>query len=255
MMSTVMIDRWITCAKPNAQACLRLFCLPYAGGGSSIFRRWPQGLPSNVEVCTLQLPGRESRLHEMPFQRLLPLAETVAEAMLPHLDDPFALFGHSMGAKIAFEVARYLRKKYELEPVHLFVSGARAPQLPSTEPPTYNLPEPEFLEKLESLNGTPKEVLEQPELLELVIPLLRADFEVVQTYEYLPGPLLSCPITAYGGLQDEVDRDHLEGWGNHTISSFKLRMLPGDHFFLKSSEHLLLRSLASELYAHTRKSL
>lgn len=250
-----MIDQWISCSKPNAQACLRLFCLPYAGGGSSIFRKWRQALPPNVEVCTLQLPGREGRLHEKPFQRLLPLAEAVAEAMLPHLNNPFAIFGHSMGAKIGFEVARYLRKKYELEPVHLFVSGAQAPQLPPTDPPTYNLPQPEFLEELASLNGTPKEVLEHPELLELLIPLLRADFEVVQTYEYLPGPVLTCPITAYGGLQDEIERDQLEGWGEHTVSSFKLRMLPGDHFFLKSSENLLLRSLASELYAHTRRNV
>lgn len=255
MMSAQMIDPWVSCARPNAQAALRLFCLPYAGGGSSIFRKWAQGLPHNVEVCMLQLPGREGRLHEMPFQRLLPLAETLAEAMLPHLDNNFAIFGHSMGAKIGFEVARYLRKKYEMEPAHLFVSGARAPQLPSTEPPTYDLPEPQFLEKLKSLNGTPKEVLEQAELLELIIPLLRADFEVVQTYEYLPGPPLTCPITAYGGLEDEIDRNQLEGWADQTLSTFKLRMLPGDHFFLRSSEQSLLRSLASELYAHTRKTL
>ncbi|PYT09308.1 MAG: putative thioesterase [Acidobacteria bacterium] len=241
-------DSWVTYPRPNSSARLRLFCFPYAGGGSLVFRKWPDQLAENIEVCSLQLPGREARLNDQPFTQLLPLAETIAEAMMPHLDKPFVLFGHSMGAKISFEVARCLRRKYAVQPVHLFVSGARAPQLPSTEPPTYDLPKAEFVEKLRSLNGTPKEVLEHPELLELLIPRLRADFEVVQTYVYNADAPLECPITVYGGLQDEMSRTQLDAWRQQTRGPFKVRMFPGDHFFIRTCEPLVLQTLSRELY-------
>src|SRR5262249_55388812 len=152
-----------------------------------------------------------------------------------------AFFGHSMGAMISFELARYLRRKHRLSPHHLFVSGRRAPQIPMTEAPSYNLPESGFYEKLRLLNGTPTEVLEQPELMELVLPMLRADFSVVETYAYTTDAPLDCPVTAFGGLQDHrVERGMLEAWREQTTSTFTLRMLPGDHFFLNIEQTLLL---------------
>jgi surfactin synthase thioesterase subunit len=201
----------------------------------------------SVEVCTIQLPGRENRIQDRPYRRLEALTEAIGNYISPHLGKPFAFFGHSMGAKLCFELARYLRKKYHLEPAHLFVSGSCAPQLSPTEQPSYNLPETEFLEKLRTLNGTPREVFEYPELLEFVIPLLRADFEIVQTYDYKTETPLNCPITAYGGLQDEISREALEAWSEQTSYNFRLRMFPGDHFFIKTYETLLLNTLAKEL--------
>jgi medium-chain acyl-[acyl-carrier-protein] hydrolase len=178
-----------------------------------------------------------------------PLVDALAEAIIPYLDKPFAFFGHSMGAKIAFELARRLRNAYGLEPIHLFASGCRAPHIQNPEPPTYNLPEPEFIEELRTLNGTPKEVLEHPELMSLLLPLLRADFEMVQTYEYIPDKPLSTPITVYGGLRDEdITREQLEGWSQHTTSPAAVRMFMGGHFFLNSEQPLVLKLLSQQLY-------
>lgn len=214
-----------------------------------IFRKWADGLPSAVEVAALRLPGREGRLSEKPFTSLQPLVKVISEVLEPYLDKPFAFFGHSMGAVIGFECARRLRAERGLEPAHLFVSGRRAPQYPDDDRNTYALPEKEFVEELARLNGTPKEVLDHPELMEMMIPLLRADFSVCQAYDYDPGPPLNCPITAYGGLSDTgVTRETLEGWREHTTSTFTLRMLEGDHFFLNSSQSLLLRVLSQALH-------
>lgn len=185
---------------------------------------------------------------EPPFTQLTPLVEAVTVALLPYLDQPFAFFGHSMGALVSFEVARLLRKNYQLSPVQLFVSGRRAPQLPNSESPIHALPEAEFLEELRRLNGTPEEVLANAELMEILLPVLRADFAVLETYGYSAEPPLECPITAFGGLQDtEVSCDHLEAWRNQTSAAFSLQMFPGDHFFLHSAQALLLQSLARQL--------
>lgn len=227
---------------------MRLFCLPYAGGGASIYRAWPGLLPISVEVVPVHLPGRETRINEQPFTRLVPLVETLSSVLTPHLDKPFAIFGHSMGALIAFELARQLRRENKPQPVHLFVSGRDAPQLAKAGHQTYKLPEPEFVEEVKRLNGTPKEVLEHQELKKLVLPSLRGDFEVVQTYTYTTEPKLDCSISAFGGLQDRsATMFHLEGWREHTSSSFSLDMLPGDHFFLRTSQHFLLDILSHKL--------
>ena len=246
-----------TSQRPNPRARLRLFCFPYAGGGAEIYRLWPQNLPSEVEVCVAQLPGRGTRLREQPFTSLDALVEAATEAIAPWLDKPFALFGHSMGAMISFELARRLRDQDGPQPAHLFVSGRRAPQLPNNEPITYNLPEAELGQILLRLNGTPKEVLEHPELMELMLPLLRADFSVVETYVYRPDVPLDCPLTAFGGLRDsEVSREQVEAWREQTTSEFALRMLPGGHFFLNDaqSQTLLLSAIARELHQLLRNT-
>jgi medium-chain acyl-[acyl-carrier-protein] hydrolase len=240
---------WFTTARPKPLAALRLFCFPYAGGSASLYHGWWQHLPANVEVCAAQLPGRGSRLRETPYTSLTLLVETLAQAIIPLLDKPFAFFGHSMGAMIAFELARTLRREKNLLPLQLFVSGRRAPQVPKKEPPIYDLPSDEFVAELRRLDGTPSEVLEHPELMELMTPLLRADFAMVDNYEYLPGPPLVCGIMAYGGLQDrEVSRADLEAWRTQTRGGFMSRMLPGGHFFVQTEQALLLGSLKHELH-------
>lgn len=242
---------WFSCPRPNPQARLRLFCFPYAGGTSAIYRAWPEGLPASVEVLTAQLPGRVHRLKEPPFSNLISLVEAIAAAIPPYLDKPFAFFGHSMGALISFELARHLRRTRQLEPVQLFLSGRSASQLPPNTPSLHDLPEPEFIKELRALNGTPAEVLEHPELMHLMTPLLRADFSVVGTYKYEPESPLNCPITAFGGLEDrKVSRDRLDQWREQTSGAFTLRMLPGDHFFINSGRSLLLRLLSQDLHRH-----
>jgi medium-chain acyl-[acyl-carrier-protein] hydrolase len=185
---------------------------------------------------------------EPPVTRLSPLIEALAEALFPLLDIPFAFFGHSMGALVSFELARRLRRESAVQPIRLFISADRAPQIPNRDPPIHSLPEGEFLVELCRLNGTPREVLEDDELRAIMLPLLRADFAVYETYEYSTEPPLDCPISAFGGLQDQrVSRDDLEAWRDQTSVAFSLRMFPGDHFFLNTTRPSLLEALSQEL--------
>lgn len=249
MTATVAPDPWLACRKRKPHARLRLFCFPYAGGSAAIFRTWPDGLPADVEVCPVQLPGRGTRLMEPPFTRLSPLIQALAHALFPLLDKPFALFGHSLGALVSFELARHLRRQYGLHPVRLFVSAGRAPQIPHRDLPMHSLPGEEFVAKLRRLNGTPSEVFEHEELMEIVLPLLRADFALYETYVYSTEPPLNCPISTFGGLQDRnVSHGDLVAWRDQTTGSFSLRMFPGDHFFLNTTQPLLLRVLSQELH-------
>lgn len=240
---------WIANARTNPGAGLRLFCFPYAGGSAALYHGWQQQLPPSVEVCAVELPGRGGRLKEAPFERIEPLVEAMAEALLPYLDRPFAFFGHSMGSLLAFEFARWLRRNSDLAPSHMFVSGHGAPHLRVSYPARHDLPEPEFLDELHRLNGTPPEVLSNPELMQLLMPILRADFAICEFYRYTDEPPLACSISVFGGLQDqEMNREKLEGWREQTARAFSLRMFPGDHFFINTTRPLLLQILYRQLY-------
>jgi medium-chain acyl-[acyl-carrier-protein] hydrolase len=233
---------------PNRPGTQRLFCFPYAGAVAAIYRDWGNILPSSIGVYPVQLPGHGNRLNEPLFKRVDPLVESTAEALMPYLEGSFAFFGHSMGAIISFELAHLLRREHKPGPAHLFLSGRPSPHRIKKEPPTYDLPEPEFIEELRRLQGTPKEVLEHPELMSVLNPILRADLEICQTYEYEPRPPLDCPITVFGGLQDvDISREQLEGWRDYTTSSFAVRMFPGNHFFLHASAPVLLRMIVQDL--------
>jgi len=248
MTTATAFDPWVACRKPNPQARLRLFCFPYAGTGASIFRTWSDGLPADVEVCPVQFPGRGTRLMETPFTQLEPLVQALAQALVPLMDKPFAFFGHSLGALVGFELARQLRRQSGVQPVRLFVSADRAPQFPHRERPMHALPDEEFLVELRRLNGIPGKVLEEVELMRTMLPVLRADLAVCETYVYSTEPPLNCPISTFGGLQDRrVNRGDLEGWREQTSVSFSLRMFPGDHFFWHTTQPLLLQVLSQEL--------
>ncbi len=252
MATARTIHSWVTSPQANPQASLRLFCFPYAGGSSVIYRTWSQSLPTTVEVCPIELPGRGTQMKLPAFTQLQPLVQAIAPVLLPHLDKPFAFFGHSMGALVSFELARLLRKEYNINPVHLFVSARLAPQIPNLKPPVHALPEAEFKEELRRLNGTPEAVLQNAELMQLLVPILRADFAVLETYVYTTEPPLNCPITAYGGLQDqEVSCDELQAWQNQTNAAFSLQMFTGNHFFLHSAQSLLLQSISQEIHRIT----
>jgi len=248
MTTATALDSWIACRKPNPHARLRLFCFPYAGTGASIFRTWSDGLPADVEVCPVQLPGRGTRLMEIPFTQFSPLVQATVQALVPLLDMPFALFGHSLGALIGFELARQLRRQSGLQPVRLFVSADRAPQIPPRAQPIHALSDREFLVELRRLHGIPGKVWEEAELMQIMLPVLRADFAVYETYVYSTEPPLSCPISIFGGLQDRrVSRGDLEAWRDQTSVSSSLMMFPGDHFFLNATQPLLLQALSQEL--------
>ena len=231
---------WLVNWKPNRSAVLRLFCFPYAGGGDSIFRFWQQSLSDTIEVCPVQLPGRGSRIAEPPCADMNQLVRCAAQALAPYLDKPFALFGHSMGALIVFELARHMRREGSAQPVHLFVSGRPSPQ---------TISDPSDLDQLDSeLPEMLQREIRNPELRELVLPVLRADLALCKSYIYTPETPFLFPITAFGGLDDHgVARHSLAGWREHTTGPFVLRMLPGDHFFLDTYRLLLLEAISKEL--------
>ena len=234
MLTYMRNDVWIKRTGQDPQTCFGLFCFPYAGGGASIFRSWPERLPSDIEVCATQFPGREDRLRETPFARLSSLIDVLADVLYPYLDFPFAFFGHSLGSLISFELTRRLRRQKAPGALQLFVSGKRAPQIPNPDPPIHQLPDAEFIEELLRFNGTPKAVVDNPELLELLLPLLRSDLRLYETYVYDHEAPLDCPISAFAGFEDEeVSREELAAWCGQTRSRFSMQMFPGNHFFFE----------------------
>lgn len=239
---------WVRISCPRPAARVRLICLPFAGGSANTYWGWPTGLPEHVEVVPVQLPGRENRFDEPAIDSAELLAGRLLEGLLSYLDRPFALFGHSMGALIAFELTRRLRTR-GLEPVHVFASGCKAPHLPSDRSTDrHHLPDREFIAAVGDMNGVPREVLENMDLMELVLSTLRSDFKLVETYRYRSQPPLRCPVSAFGGLQDkEVAQDQVEAWSRHTVGPFQVHMLPGDHFFINSSRPSLLRLVTEQL--------
>lgn len=239
---------WVTITAPRPWARLRLVCVPFAGGGTSVYREWAAHLPDEVEVVAAALPGREGRIAEPALDSVDALAAGLVAGLSTHLDRPFALFGHSMGALVAFEVIRRLRPM-GLEPVHFFASAHKAPHVRTKRTPDrHPLPDDEFVAAVDRLNGIPTEILENAEFMEMILPSLRADFRAAETYDYRPGLPLHCPISAYGGLDDDgVIHEDIEAWGHHTRGAFRVQMFPGDHFFVNSSRERLLRSICTDL--------
>jgi medium-chain acyl-[acyl-carrier-protein] hydrolase len=242
--------------KPNPGARARLFCFPYAGGGASVYRPWAAALAPSIEVVGVQLPGRESRFTEPAFDRVGPLLDALLPAILQEIERlatppsarPFAFFGHSLGALVGFELCRRLRAAGARLPLRLFVSGRSAPQLPLEEEPLHALPDADLIAGLVRYNGTPAAVLADAELMELVLPSVRADFAIHETYAYASEPPLNLPITAFGGEDDDtVALSHLDGWRAQTSHGFRRQMFPGDHFYLNDAQAALARAIADDL--------
>ena len=247
---------WLICPNPRPGAIAKLFCFAYAGGGASAFRKWASEIDRDIEVCGIQLPGRENRLREQPFESIAELAPALAEGILPLLDRPFAFYGHSLGGKIAFEVARALRRKRSALPCHIFVGACHAPQLSWPFPQLHDLVEAELIEGIQKrYGGIPHQILEDAELRALLVPALRADLRLMETYRHSSESPLDCAITAFGGLADtSVGRADLEAWRFQTCNAFDLRMVAGDHFFLQTERGGLLRALAAGLKTTTERA-
>lgn len=239
---------WYICPQANPGADVRLFLFPYAGGGPSVFGKWPHQLPGYLEGYVAHYPGRGSRYREPAFRNISGLVAGLFQALQPLLDKPVVFFGHSLGGLVAFELARQLNRQGLPQPEMLFISACGAPHLPGPNPPIHAQPDAEFLRSLQALNGIPAEVADLPELLDLLLPTLRADLEAFESYRYDPnGPVLHCPIIALGGLEDpRVSRERLQGWAQHTNAIFKVHLFPGDHFFIHTAREAVIASIAAE---------
>jgi medium-chain acyl-[acyl-carrier-protein] hydrolase len=235
-------SQWLTAPWRPGREHVRLVCFPYAGANGHIFNSWRASLPAGVELLAIQLPGRGQRIDEPPHRLLQDLVEDLHRAISPLLEGTFAFFGHSMGAIVAFELARKLSRDGCVCPARLFVSGATAPHLRDDQPRLYQLPRNQFIAALRRFNGTPREVLDSPELMELLLPAIYADFEICDTYKFVDGPPLEIPLLAFGGVDDlAANESQIKEWRQHTSKQFSYFTLPGDHFFLRDSEAALLK--------------
>lgn len=225
---------------------LRLVCFPHAGGSASAFRTWPAGLPQAVELWSAELPGRGARAGEAPVADRERIVTEIADGLPDGV--PLALFGHSLGAVLAYETARELRRRGLPVPRLLVASAREAPHLPHPGEPVHALGDEAFLAAVQRLGGTPAEVLAEPDLVELALPALRADFRISETYAFRREAPLDVPILAIGGVDDpDVTPADLEAWEEHTTAGCRTTLFAGGHFFVEPAEAAVLQLLAREL--------
>lgn len=238
---------WLLAHRGDPRARIRLLCFPYAGGGASMFSGWSAGLPAEIDVCAVQLPGRQTRLADPPVDRLPELVDAVEDGLAEFADLTWAVFGHSFGALVAYELAR--RRDRTDQPVrHLFVAASCAPQLLPKYPLLHALPEPELLAELDRLGSAPAGLAEHRELLELTLPTVRADLTACETYRPPDTTPLRCPITAFAATRDtRLSVADLAAWRDVTSAGFDLRTVPGGHFLLDDHRTELLTTVAQEL--------
>jgi medium-chain acyl-[acyl-carrier-protein] hydrolase len=233
-MPSVNTSNWLPNRTAAADVTCRVFCFPHAGGGASAFRDWTRDQPPGAEVCAVQPPGREDRISEPFPDDLVTLAQTLATVLLPHLDLPYALVGNSVGAVVAFEVARHLQEWYGLAPIRLVVAAARPPGTRQTASAVSDLGDGELAAAVQDrYGGIPEEILRDPQHLAAFLPALRADLAMLEAYLTPPGPRLPCPVTALVGAGDQsMSLADLPGWNTVTDGDFDCVELPGDHFAL-----------------------
>lgn len=248
-------SEWLPALSEKREAALRLFCFPFAGGGAGFFRGWSLALDPGIEIVPVVLPGRETRLSEKAIDCFDRLADLIQEALSRHLGPPFAFFGHSMGAALAFEVARRLRRDRQPLPTALMVSGARAPQYRRGHVPPPEPSDEELMDQLRAVQAPGSPLLDKPEALRLFLPALRADTKAYRGYVYQEDQPLPVPIYAYGGRDDhQVSTAHLDAWRAQTTGSFALRMFPGGHFYLRSNALLFLPAMSEDLGGASKRA-
>ena len=238
----------VSIRQPNPAARIRLFCFPYAGGGNATYRDWRKLIPSDIEIAAVQLPGREWRIQEQPLADLKLLAADALEGIRPLLDKPYALLGTSMGGTLIFELARQIRAAGLPAPRCLMPFACGAPHTAETKL-FHKLSDEELLAEIRDFGVLSDELLEHPELLELAMPILRADCTAHETYECDEQPPFDFPIWIYGGLGDDtVERERLDAWQIHTTADCRVHMIMGGHLFVDDMPEQLLQSLARRLY-------
>lgn len=231
-----MKNQWFITGQAES-AYARLICFPYAGGGAGVYQSWQKYLPEQLDLCRCLLPGREMRLSEAPISSLSELIAELEVHILPLLNKPTVFFGHSMGALIAFELCLALQKKGHALPNALVLSARRPPHLPNIRPNIHHLSDDDFLDAIQKLGGMPDEVIREKELLELVMPVIRADFCMLENYSYSEQSKVDCPIIAIGGIDDiYVPVNDLAKWRHHSRTGFSMQTFSGGHFYIKDQQ-------------------
>ncbi|HEY4303066.1 MAG TPA: alpha/beta fold hydrolase [Gemmatimonadaceae bacterium] len=232
---------------PSRTPRRRLFCLPFAGGGVSGYRPWLQALPPDIELVAAQLPGRESRLREAPYDSIWEMADALLPEILEMSDLPYALFGHSMGGLVAYELAVAIERMRVPAPTHVFISARRPPDEPADQPLIGNAPDAEFLDVMQRrYNAIPDAIKSEPDLLELLLPTLRADLRAIESYTPRTLHRLRTPVHVFGGVDDRHPfPNQLAGWQRVVEQPIRVRLFPGDHFFITSQRDAVMNDIAA----------
>lgn len=226
----------------------RVFCFPYAGGSAAVYRTWNIDFPQEIEVCAVEIPGR-IQLRTPPAQNLPELIDAILPDMEVFLDKPFVFFGHSFGAIIAYEVAKRFQQENKPLPEHLWLSSRRAPQLPLNQASTYQLDDEAFIEAMQrQYNAIPPQILNEKELLNLLLPILKADIRINEMYVGELNPVLNIPLTIMHGLQDNsISREQLQQWSAVTSASSEILVFAGGHFFIDAERKSLTRKIVEKI--------
>ncbi len=229
-------DKWFFCKNPKPQSSIRLFCFPFGGGGASVFHNWADAMGDEIEVRALQLPGRETRFSEPKEKDLSNLIKNIVQALETYRDKPFAIFGYSFGALLAFEACRELRRQDKKMPLHLFIAALQAPQTPGAYPPISELEDKEFIQKVEYLYEPQGEAWSNLELRDFLLPVLRDDIALYESYVFREEAPLICPIDVFAGEQDRATPIALtQCWSEQTSSKMKHHVFIGGHFFIENA--------------------
>lgn len=240
-------SKWFPSSINFNEAKFLLFCLPFCGGGSSIYHSWKKELAPDVTVCPILLPGREARINEPIHQSLEGLVEELSSQIDPVLTVPYAIFGHSFGALVGFELIRHLQKRGKT-PKLFFASAHRPPQKPLYRAPLHPLSASDFEEKIKEYGGTPQAILSDPEVKKMYFKILRADFTLWENHQVEGMEPLNCPIVVFAGKQDQtVSTEDLHLWQAQSKDPIHIHLLNGGHFFLKESQAELIHLITTEI--------
>ncbi len=239
---------WLIPVRENPNARLRLFLFHYAAGAASIYRTWGEGLPEDIEIFALQLPGRETRMSEPLLTSIPVLVQNLHRVMRPLLDKPWVSFGHSMGCVLSFELLRSVRRAKERMPLRYFGSGRRGPGVPSRHPDMHTMTDAELLEALRQYGGTPEEILNEPDFMAMLYPIIRADFQALETHVFADEAPLEVPFSIYCGRDDErATPDELEDWKDYSSAECEIKLFDGGHFYINTHRHQVLEMLSRDL--------
>jgi medium-chain acyl-[acyl-carrier-protein] hydrolase len=242
---------WFFRPKINQRAKIHLFCFPYAGGNAEIYHSWPDYLPDEIEMIAIQYPGHLKSLGEKPFTRMSALVAAIYDEIKDYFDKPYAFFGHSMGAMITYDLCQYLNSKNAPLPVHIFQAARRAPHIQSIQPALHSMSTAEIISVMRNFSMLPEEIISNDYILQLILPGIIADFEIVETWQYNPqAKPLHVPMTVFCGVNDnQATRNDMEAWRKHTTGEFKIYIYPEQHFFIHHEQirQNLIRIVAGTL--------
>ena len=251
------MQKWIVRPQIKNNAKVRLFCFPYAGSSAVVtYKFLVDSLPEDIEVCPVEFPGRGGRMAEKLISDISIAVDQISEEITDYFEKPYIFFGHSMGALVAYELSHLLIKKYDSRPLKLYLSAHMAPNIRKDEKIMHLLTGDEFLDELIKMNGLATEILQHKELLDLMLPIIKNDYKLCETYQYADKERLNIPFQVFGGKEDkDVKFDHLEEWSNLTSSECNIEMLDGDHFFISKQKDLFLEKFSSILLHDLKRHL